>query len=827
MKLRILGLAMATVSGFPVVGAADTGQSFELLLAQASAGARTGHDVAGYGNTVLVGAPNEDIMGTDSGIAYLIDDGSGAQLGAISPSDGSAGDEFGYAVAFGEAACAVSAWKHDGDAGADDAGAVYIFSPETLDERLKIVAPVPQAGDLFGAALAIDEGMIAIGAPGDDTAGADAGAVYLFDLATGALARKIIATDPSPGAAFGASVALDGGLLVVGAPQAIRLGIRSGAAYTFEVSTGLPLAELVSEGVDAGEEFGCSVAIDLPHIAVGARFDNAKGPFTGSVYMFDALGEPVRRINRDEPATADTFGWSIALQDGLLAVGTPQRINQFGSSGGALLFDAESGIQLQDLKPQQVLSGGAQAGFAVTFTDNEVVVGIPGRPTSNQTDGGSILFFSKPTVTNNEPESVLNATPEQYNRHFASQVLLYENTLIIAAPSDAPHSNDGLGRVFLYDRETGDLIEELPRPGELSIADNFGTAMALSGDLLAIATNARTESNSGKILVYDLSTMELLHTIEAPDPRDRDSFGASVALEGNLLAVGSPLTRLTTDQNHGKVWIYDLETAKLLREIQPSFGIYRRFGTTIALRDGVLAASTSILAFDAAVYLFDVHTGETLHRLSPQATRTYNFGSSLALGGGKVAIGWTAVYEEDEPNDSAFVYDIATGELDGELLPKDGKLGAGFGNAVAIDNGLVLVGARRDDDFGYATGSAYLFDLYTRSQLTKFSNSDPITQEQFGSAVELRQGKAVIGASMANFSTVVPVQGSVRVFDIQPPCPADLNNSGIIDMQDLNILLAKYGAPVTAGVLGDIDNSGVIDLPDLNAVLGAFGNDCP
>ncbi|HRQ75934.1 MAG TPA: hypothetical protein PK098_08450 [Phycisphaerales bacterium] len=56
------------------------------------------------------------------------------------------------------------------------------------------------------------------------------------------------------------------------------------------------------------------------------------------------------------------------------------------------------------------------------------------------------------------------------------------------------------------------------------------------------------------------------------------------------------------------------------------------------------------------------------------------------------------------------------------------------------------------------------------------------------------------------------------------PCPADLNNSGAVDVQDLLILLGAWGT--NPGHPADLNNSGAVDVQDLLILLGAWGA-CP
>jgi hypothetical protein len=61
------------------------------------------------------------------------------------------------------------------------------------------------------------------------------------------------------------------------------------------------------------------------------------------------------------------------------------------------------------------------------------------------------------------------------------------------------------------------------------------------------------------------------------------------------------------------------------------------------------------------------------------------------------------------------------------------------------------------------------------------------------------------------------------------PCPADLNNDGLIDSADLGTLLADFGCDSGPGgyCLADIDGDGDTDQADLGALLRAFDSSCP
>jgi hypothetical protein len=54
-------------------------------------------------------------------------------------------------------------------------------------------------------------------------------------------------------------------------------------------------------------------------------------------------------------------------------------------------------------------------------------------------------------------------------------------------------------------------------------------------------------------------------------------------------------------------------------------------------------------------------------------------------------------------------------------------------------------------------------------------------------------------------------------------CDGDVTGDGVVDLADLNLVLANYGQ---SGVPGDANGDGVVDMIDLNYVLAVFGKDC-
>ena len=103
---------------------------------------------------------------------------------------------------------------------------MYAFARSDADwsERERLTAATPDGGDQFGTAVALDGDDAVVGAPGRDGDGRDQGVAFAFAYAAGGWDARQTLTVPAGeehnDAEFGAAVALDAGTLAVGAPRA-------------------------------------------------------------------------------------------------------------------------------------------------------------------------------------------------------------------------------------------------------------------------------------------------------------------------------------------------------------------------------------------------------------------------------------------------------------------------------------------------------------------------------------------------------------------------------------------------------------------------------
>ena len=161
----------------------------------------------------------------------------------------------------------------------------------------------------------------------------------------------------------------------------------------------------------------------------------------------------------------------------------------------------------------------------------------------------------------------------------------------------------------------------------------------------------------------------------------------------------------------------------------------------------LLAAAAASVLSTAAAY---ADLGDQLFKLLPNdgAAQDY-FGSSVAISGTTAIVG--AWWDDDNGTDSgsAYLFDTTTGRQLFKLLPNDGEELDHFGWSAAISGATAIVGARWDDDNGFASGSAYLFDISdpaNPTQLFKLLPDDGAAEDLFGKSVAISGATAIIGA---------------------------------------------------------------------------------
>lgn len=370
---------IVTAIGLAVGVGAASGQSlnedFRLMASDGTANNYFGNATAIDNGIVVVGARLDDEVDGAAGAVYLFDASTGTELLKLVASDGELLDYFGTSVAIADGIVAVGA------AGDDDngpgSGSAYLFDATTGKELFKLKASDGDPFDYFGVRIAIDNGIVVVGAYLDEALGQSSGSAYLFDATTGKELFKLTASDGSVNHRFSSSVAIDNGIVAIGAYWNDVCGVQSGSAYLFDAYTGVELARLKASDTEAGKRFGISIAIDNGIVAVGADWDNTLARHSGAAYLFDAsTGMELFKLTASDGSEDAVFGNSISIDNGTVAVGAKGDHESGRFAGAAYLFNSSTGAELAKLTMSDGITFD-QLGTSIGIDNSIVVAGAP------------------------------------------------------------------------------------------------------------------------------------------------------------------------------------------------------------------------------------------------------------------------------------------------------------------------------------------------------------------------------------------------------------------------------------------------------------------
>lgn len=201
---------------------------------------------------------------------------------------------------------------------------IYAFDGATWTLSQTVALPL---GTSLGD-LAFASGRLFVGVPFEETLGVPTGAVHVYEPVSGVWTetQRLTASDAADFDSFGVALAAEGDRLVVGSLVGTH-GAYKGAAYVFEreASGFVEVARLTGVDPAASDKFGASVALRGDVVAVGALWGTDFGE-TGQVSLFERGNGGWPRSQLITPAPIDQlhFGRSLALAEDTLLVADEQ-----------------------------------------------------------------------------------------------------------------------------------------------------------------------------------------------------------------------------------------------------------------------------------------------------------------------------------------------------------------------------------------------------------------------------------------------------------------------------------------------------------------------
>lgn len=310
-------VATAPADATASIGERDWSFVQSLAASESSRGDRSfGRGVALAGSLAAIGAPAELTATQSSPVSvFAMRDQQWRRAFELAPPAGNVGG-FGSTIAIAGELIVVgapladldgsSAATFDTERGRESVsrtGAVYVYARTeqgyVLSDELR--APMSQAWQGFGASLALDGDHLVVGAPDrDQGALADAGGVLVFERRDGhfVFSRELSAPVPAAQDGFGRALSLLGDTLVVGASLRDEHGQSdTGAVYVYgRAGAEYMLRQTVTANTQAGGLLGASVALSYTsglkqRLLVGAPgVDAGEQPRAGVVWVLENQG---------------------------------------------------------------------------------------------------------------------------------------------------------------------------------------------------------------------------------------------------------------------------------------------------------------------------------------------------------------------------------------------------------------------------------------------------------------------------------------------------------------------------------------------------------
>ncbi len=471
-------------------------------------------------------------------------------------------------------------------------------------------------------------------------------------------------------------------------------------------------------------------------------------------------------------------------------------------------------------------------GSALASNGFFLAAGAEGHNVAAQ-DAGSVMLFADPVEGPDEDSAgwiqIGKLTPSDLAEGdlFGHSVAMWEDLMVVGAPYT---------HRIVRDPVTDEILEDHPLAGAASIWIGDGEGRYCRAQVL-----------------------------QPEELADYDLFGSSVAVAGDLVAIGAPRREAEsgTGANHGAVWIYrrvgDVWEIETMLEGTDGLawppggpsGTGGRFGSSLAAsvqddpRDVVLLIGAPREQFNYGrvhPYLYRNDGGAWTEVPGTVVTGSYlfgHFGTSVAIFGGDAIVGAPGANLGKGAGVAYrvnFVNLVNAGVL--EYQNAEGDLA---GTSVAINATFAAIGVPGRDRHVQLDGEAIV--LEDVGAATVFSrqpgdNSWAVRQEvkpldlragdAFGSSAAVVGNRLFIGASEADDAALL--SGAVYVIDM--PEVQDCNENGVDDMRDIlvNPELDENanGVPDECEVdycPADLDSDGVVGPPDLGILLGLWTTD--
>ena len=504
----------------------------------------------------------------------------------------------------------------------DEAGAVYVFDIASGNLLFTLNSPTPTATGFFGATLAISANVLAVSATNEAT-----GTIYLFNATTGQLLESVANPTPAPLEAFGQSLALSGNTLVTSSRFEDVGATDAGVAYIYEFNPATSIATLThtlnNPTPASNERFGASVAVAGSLVAVSDLAAVAGDTNVGSVHLFDRLtGAFLRTIANPESGATDLFGSELFFSGDFVIASSGSDLGGF-NNGRAYVFRASTGLLFATiLNPSPAASD--EFAFRLAVTAGRIVASAVGDDTDGS-NRGLVYFFDLPI---GQQVGMLSTTDPDAGETF---------TYSLSDNADGRFAING-NNLVIADATKLDFESATTHSVTVVVTDSGGNQHT---EVLPITVTAVNEPPQDTQLSNSSVTQGQVRFLHHPSVNKEFGIGYVTAADGDLVVAGS--NNLTN--NVGEVYVFNAGTGDLVSTLtSPAPQSSEVFGEHVAISGNRVVVSARLkdigtIANVGQAYVFNATTGSLLYTLNlPTPLLNGSFGTDVGIDNDLVAV---------------------------------------------------------------------------------------------------------------------------------------------------------------------------------------------
>ena len=304
-------------------------------------------------------------------------------------------------------------------------------------------------------------------------------------------------------------------------------------------------------------------------------------------------------------------------------------------------------------------------------------------------------------------------------------------------------SGSGSGSAYIFERNIGGInawgqLKKLVA-SDAKAGDAFGLSVSINGDYTVIGAYGVDEygANSGAAYVFErnlqgTNNWALAKKLIPSDAQEDNTFGTSVAVDGDVVVIGAnsenslnfrPGAAYVFERNVGGINSWG-EVKKLSASDNQTTNLFG--GSVDVDGDVIVVGADGRYAADfrsGAAYVFERGIdginawGEVKKLFAQDAIGRDWFGYSVAVGGDMIIVGARYADVSGSTSGAAYSFERNAGNTNEwgfvtKLISSDITAWDCFGQSVAINGDLIVIGANQESEKAYCAGAAYFFEQF-------------------------------------------------------------------------------------------------------------------